>query len=391
MSGPGSATTTPSPTARVPSVTRRPPEVLRSTVRPCITSLASAPVSMRTGRLTATRRAHRLMSPGVTYGAMRSASPSEIVRKETPNPCRSRRATLTRTSRRPVSLGSVMRRVRGVSGSTSRSVLSRIPDRLTSTTWPTPTRPSADSRMTGHAVRIRGNRRRSRPFTSAVLLAPIVLIWPGRRVVLLFGLPDDHRAMGPQAVGDLGGVAGIVLAPIQDHSDLRVAGESLDQMAIELRLTASNDDEPALGRVSIQLVLVGVRHGRSSLEGQPEQGQGHVDCSCEIRYIASRGHPECTRIDREPDEKCPAADRLIETWMRKLLCFTLIAILLASGAAAQTPSKAPNPLEKTAADVIAATQNYRSALERVLAAYERDLARRQELADLRQELFEREV
>jgi hypothetical protein len=77
--------------------------------------------------------------------------------------------------------------------------------------------------------------------------------------------------------------------------------------------------------------------------------------------------------------------------MRKLLCFTLIAILLASGAAAQTPSKAPNPLEKTAADVIAATQNYRSALERVLAAYERDLARRQELADLRQELFEREV
>lgn len=54
-------------------------------------------------------------------------------------------------------------------------------------------------------------------------------------------------------------------------------------------------------------------------------------------------------------------------------------------------AQAPNKLEKTASDVIAATLNYRAALERVLAIYERDLARRLELADLRQDLFEREV
>ncbi|MGH7365174.1 MAG: hypothetical protein ACREK9_02085 [Candidatus Rokuibacteriota bacterium] len=41
--------------------------------------------------------------------------------------------------------------------------------------------------------------------------------------------------------------------------------------------------------------------------------------------------------------------------------------------------------------MIAATLNYRAALERVLALYERDLARRAELAELRHDLFEREV
>lgn len=50
-----------------------------------------------------------------------------------------------------------------------------------------------------------------------------------------------------------------------------------------------------------------------------------------------------------------------------------------------------NPLEKAASDVIAATLNYRTTLERVLAIYERELARRAELAELRQDLFEREV
>lgn len=54
-------------------------------------------------------------------------------------------------------------------------------------------------------------------------------------------------------------------------------------------------------------------------------------------------------------------------------------------------AQAPSRLEKTASDVIAATLNYRAALERVLAIYERDLARRAELAELRQDLFEREV
>jgi hypothetical protein len=81
--------------------------------------------------------------------------------------------------------------------------------------------------------------------------------------------------------------------------------------------------------------------------------------------------------------------------MTKALYISLIfvSILLPSDsglslAFAQAP---PNRLEKTASDVIAATLNYRAALERVLAIYERDLARRAELAELRQDLFEREV
>ena len=78
--------------------------------------------------------------------------------------------------------------------------------------------------------------------------------------------------------------------------------------------------------------------------------------------------------------------------MAKALYISLICIwvLLSpgpGGAWAQTPNK----LEKAAADVIASTLNYRAALERVLAIYERDLARRAELAELRLDLFEREV
>ena len=80
--------------------------------------------------------------------------------------------------------------------------------------------------------------------------------------------------------------------------------------------------------------------------------------------------------------------------MVKALYISLICVLAllhpsfeAPRAWAQTPSR----LEKTASDVIAATLNYQAALERVLAIYERDLARRAELAELRQDLFEREV
>ncbi len=58
---------------------------------------------------------------------------------------------------------------------------------------------------------------------------------------------------------------------------------------------------------------------------------------------------------------------------------------------AKGPAKAPNRLEKTASDVIAATLNYRAALERVLAIHERDLVRLNELAELRQDLYERDV
>jgi hypothetical protein len=48
-------------------------------------------------------------------------------------------------------------------------------------------------------------------------------------------------------------------------------------------------------------------------------------------------------------------------------------------------------LEKAATDVAAATANYRAALERVLTLYERELARRNEMTELRQDLFERGV
>jgi hypothetical protein len=86
--------------------------------------------------------------------------------------------------------------------------------------------------------------------------------------------------------------------------------------------------------------------------------------------------------------------------MRRSLYFNLIGALAivsiavgpethAQNAAGQ--GKASNRLEQTAADVIASTQNYRAALERVLAIYERELARRDELSELRQELYEREV
>jgi len=80
--------------------------------------------------------------------------------------------------------------------------------------------------------------------------------------------------------------------------------------------------------------------------------------------------------------------------MVKALYISLICVsvlLHAPFGAPQTWAQVPNKLEKTASDVIAATLNYRAALERVLAIHERDLARRAELAELRQDLFEREV
>jgi hypothetical protein len=80
--------------------------------------------------------------------------------------------------------------------------------------------------------------------------------------------------------------------------------------------------------------------------------------------------------------------------MTKTLYISLIGVLaLVSPSSSPSPARAQaaNKLEKTASDVIAATMSYRAALERVLAIYERDLARRAELAELRQDLFEREV
>lgn len=80
--------------------------------------------------------------------------------------------------------------------------------------------------------------------------------------------------------------------------------------------------------------------------------------------------------------------------MGKSIYISLIGLALVCQTT--TPSspawaQASNKLEKTASDVIAATLNYRATLERVLSIYERDLARRAEQAELRQDLFEREV
>jgi len=80
-----------------------------------------------------------------------------------------------------------------------------------------------------------------------------------------------------------------------------------------------------------------------------------------------------------------------------LLVVTLAIVTAAQAQAQARRSTAPETargntrLEKAAADVIAATQSYRAALEKVLAIHERELARRNELAELRQDLYERGV
>ena len=93
--------------------------------------------------------------------------------------------------------------------------------------------------------------------------------------------------------------------------------------------------------------------------------------------------------------------------MQKLSGIALIGLLVACSVVAspshsvgQSPGtrvappakpRPPSRLEEAAADVAAATAKYRAALEKVLAIYERDLERRTELAELRQDLYERGV
>ena len=77
--------------------------------------------------------------------------------------------------------------------------------------------------------------------------------------------------------------------------------------------------------------------------------------------------------------------------MRRAIYLTSLCVLALAVGAVQAGSAVRNPLEKAAADVVAATANYRASLERVLAVYERELARHQEMAELRQDLYERGV
>ncbi len=75
--------------------------------------------------------------------------------------------------------------------------------------------------------------------------------------------------------------------------------------------------------------------------------------------------------------------------LTRLICVSALLGCLPGATVAW--AQAANKLEKAASDVIAATLSYQAALERLLASYERDLARRAEMAELRRDLFEREV
>ena len=99
------------------------------------------------------------------------------------------------------------------------------------------------------------------------------------------------------------------------------------------------------------------------------------------------------RVRVYDDESCQAPDTFGETDVRISISINMLCVLtfgLTAGAA-QAGSAVRNPLEKAAADVVPATAKYRASLERVLAAYERELARHQEMAELRQDLYERGV
>jgi hypothetical protein len=70
-----------------------------------------------------------------------------------------------------------------------------------------------------------------------------------------------------------------------------------------------------------------------------------------------------------------------------LLSALLLSVATPTGAQAQKSTR----LEQAAADMANATASYRIALERVLALYQRELARRIEMTEVRQDLFKRGV
>ena len=61
--------------------------------------------------------------------------------------------------------------------------------------------------------------------------------------------------MRPQAVGDMRGVARVILPAIEDHAHLAVARECLNEMSIEIRLAPRYKNEPSLVGLAIQVLL----------------------------------------------------------------------------------------------------------------------------------------
>ena len=216
-----------------------------------------------------------------------------------------------------------------------------------------------------------------------------------RRAGLLLCPPNDYCPVGPQTMGDLGGIAGVVLATIQHHSNLRVAGEGLHKMAIQIGLPSRDDDKPLFGLLPFRVLLIRSRKGLHDTDLTASSGPSRLSPINQLDRV-----PECRLRSRKrsyADAKRPRPGKLEKALMDKALLITLICVLCAVAflgdpstpmvASAQTANK----LEKAAAEVVAATLKYRAALERVLAIYERDQARLAELSELRRDLFERDV
>lgn len=67
--------------------------------------------------------------------------------------------------------------------------------------------------------------------------------------------------MSPQPVGDMRGVARVILPAIKDHAYLAVARECLNEMGIEIRLAPRDNNEPSLVGRAIQVLLFRVWYG----------------------------------------------------------------------------------------------------------------------------------
>jgi hypothetical protein len=78
-------------------------------------------------------------------------------------------------------------------------------------------------------------------------------------------------------MGHLRRVAGIVLSAIEDHPNLVVSRERLSQMRVQVRLTASNDNQPPPGGMSVGMLSARILHGFHSFRILMEQVEGQED------------------------------------------------------------------------------------------------------------------